>query len=46
MGIINLSCKEIFQDLIREISYEIIEVTNETKFDDLMYYFNGDTAIK
>ena len=38
----NLYFKEIFEKRFRERFDEIIELTNETNFDDLTYYFKGD----
>ena len=42
----NLSHKKIPPDLVRERFNEIIELTDETNFDDLIYYFECDTARK
>ena len=38
--------KEIFEELVKERFDEIIELTNETNFDDLIYHFKGNTARK
>ena len=37
----NLSHKEIFEEIVRGRFDEIIELTNETNFNDLIYYFKG-----
>ena len=49
MGLINndvknYSYKEIFENLVKERFYEIIDLTNEAIFDDLIYYFKGDSS--
>ena len=42
----NLFHKEIFEELVKERFDEIIELTDETNFDDLMYHFKRNTAKK
>ena len=42
----NLSCKEIFEELVKKRFDEIIQLNNAAIFDDLIYYFRGDTARK
>ena len=42
----NLSCKEIFEELVKKRFDEIIQLNNAASFDDLIYYFRGDTARK
>ena len=43
---IKTSHKEIVEELVKEIFDEIIELTNEANFNDLIYHFMGDTASK
>ena len=43
---IKTSNKEIVEELVKEILDEIIELTNEANFNDLIYHFMGDTASK
>ena len=38
--------KEIFEELVKERFDEIIELADETNFDDLIYHFKGNTARK
>ena len=40
------NCKEIFEKLVKERFDEIKELTNKIKYDDLTYYFTGNTARK
>ena len=40
----NLSCKEIFEELVKKRFDEIIQLKNAASLDDLIYYFRGDTA--
>ena len=42
----NLSHEKIFQNLFKERLDEIIELTDETNFDRLIYYFKGDCSRK
>ena len=42
----NLSHEKIFQNLFKERLDEIIELTDETNFDRLIYYFKGDFSRK
>ena len=42
----NLSHEKIFQSLFKERLDEIIELTDETNFDRLIYYFKGDCSRK
>ena len=49
MGLINNNVKndsheEIFENLVKERFYEIIDLTNKANFDDLIYYFKGDSS--
>ena len=41
-----LSHKEIFQELFRERFDEILELTDEKKMDNLIYYFKDDISRK
>ena len=42
----NLSHEKIFQNLFKERLEEIIQLTDETNFDRLIYYFKDDCSRK
>ena len=37
---------KILENLFKERFDEVIELTNETNFDDLIYYFKGNSSRK
>ena len=51
MGLINehgknKSRKSIFEKLVKKRYHEVMELTDETSFVDLIYYFKGDNVRK
>ena len=42
----NKSRKNIFEELVKRRFDEIMQLIDETNFDDLIYYFKGDSARK